>query len=708
MQRIKENSVEINNGNLGGKMKKIYFLLIIVLLVVTCVEKPTETTTLGSVHGTVIDQSNNLELAGVTVSIQNVGNRTTDNNGYYEFKDLEEDIYTIEAEKAGYVNEIEQVEIEANKSKIVNFTLHIAQPAQLVVSPTSLNFGQTVYNLNISVNNGGDEELSWQVSSDQSWLYTFPTTGTTTTETDEIKATVNRASLGVGNYSGNLSFTSNGGDFNVPIQMVVTPVVMNVLPTELDFGESEDELIFTITAIGNGELNWELTKDQNWISAVPTSGTLTNNYEDITVNVDRNELDPSTYEGIISIESNAGNINVSIYIIVADFPPPILEEPDNITESSMSLTWSVTNQDEIEEYRLYRSENPGVTQNSSLVTTISNPQLMFYNDTDLEDGTTYYYRVYSVSNFKIEVGSNEVNATTTIELGTWYLNTNLGDTNLNSVCGLNDNFIITVGSSFYGGKIFKYNGINWQQDSYIGDSDFLDIEIISENNIWILGGWGMYHYNGVNWSKILNYGSPLYEFYYTIDAFNEDEIIFGGKNLSEGKGIIGTWDGTNLTSTLLNAERIVDVKIQDVNNAWALDENGKVFYYNGYGWTEIHNGVNIDIYDCYTFEVIDNSEIWIGGNDYGSSKLYHLNGTIWEYYWVDGPIYDIFAFNSTNVWFASEDNNYPYEKNIYFWNGNQIVNIDTPSDLGIYGIYFKDQTDGWAVGEDGVVLRYHK
>jgi len=323
-------------------MKNFFFILTFILLFVLsgCADKPTDTTTLGSVYGRVHDESNNNELAGVTVSIQNVGNRTTNNDGYYEFKDLDEDIYTISAEKIGYVTESAQVEIEANKNKEVNFTLHAAQPAQLLITPTSLNFGQIETNLNLTINNGGDEELSWQVASDQSWLTTFPSTGTTTTETDEIVATINRGGLEVGNYSGNLSFTSNGGDFIVPVAMEVTPVVLNVSPLSLNFGSEETQLSFTISNLGNGELNWSLTPNQSWINAIPTSGTITTNTVDVTVTIDRAGLTPNTYNGSISINSNGGNQNVNITMIVLE-ETNIIEHFDNFN-NWVNTTYSTT------------------------------------------------------------------------------------------------------------------------------------------------------------------------------------------------------------------------------------------------------------------------------------------------------------------------------------------------------------------------------
>ena len=120
-------------------LNKFLFTIVIVALLSTCAEKPTEVTTLGSIYGVVNDESNNSLISGATVSIPEIGNRITSTNGSYEFDELEEDVYSVTASKAGYVSATEQVEAVANKNKEVNFYLRIAQPAQLLVSPQSLN-----------------------------------------------------------------------------------------------------------------------------------------------------------------------------------------------------------------------------------------------------------------------------------------------------------------------------------------------------------------------------------------------------------------------------------------------------------------------------------------------------------------------------------------------------------------------------------------
>ncbi|MBT6871296.1 MAG: hypothetical protein HOA66_07575 [Candidatus Marinimicrobia bacterium] len=369
---------------------KFLFTIVIVALLSTCAEKPTEVTTLGIIYGVVNDESNNNPLSGATVNIPEIGNRTTSTNGAYEIDELEEGVYSVTASKVGYVSVTEQIEAISNKNKEVNFYLGAAQPAQLLVSPQSLNFGQTVTSLQLTVDNGGDDELSWQVSSDQSWLTIFPTTGATTSETDEVTVSVNRSLLDVGNYTGNLSFASNGGDFSVPVSMEVTPVGLIVSTSTLDFVETESQISFTISNSGTSELIWDLSIEDSWVSTNLTSGTVTTNTETIMVNVNRSGLSPNTYTSSISIQSNGGNQTLTIIMIVPDGPSPTLSiNPTNLdfgyTDTQLSfiisnigeesLNWSISsNQSWIS---LWPNSGLTTTEDDEILVNVDRTDLLF-------------------------------------------------------------------------------------------------------------------------------------------------------------------------------------------------------------------------------------------------------------------------------------------------------------------------------------------
>ena len=334
-----------------------FIVITLIIFAVSCVEKPEEVTTLGGIYGVVSDDSNNNFLSDAIVNIQTIGNRVTLNDGAYLFEDLQEDIYAVSASKTGYVTETEQIEVVSNSFVEVNFSLRIAQPAELYVSPQSLNFGQTQVDLQISIDNAGDEELSWQVSSDQSWLTTFPTTGTTTSETDQISVSVNRSLLPVGFYDGNLFFTSNGGNFNIPVAMEVTPVGLILSQNNLDFGEDSTNMSFVISNSGNSELNYEIINTDSWVDVNPNFGTITTDSDVINVSINRGGLVPGEYNSVLSVESNGGNQSVFVEMIVPEGPAPDLSvstnnldfgaESDNMSfnifnSGEETLTWSVS------------------------------------------------------------------------------------------------------------------------------------------------------------------------------------------------------------------------------------------------------------------------------------------------------------------------------------------------------------------------------
>jgi hypothetical protein len=94
-------------------------------------------------------------------------------------------------------------------------------PPYLVVSSNSLDFGSTETIQNFTITNIGAGTLNWSISADQSWISLWPSSGSTSTEEDEISVTVDRTGLSYGAYSGNLNITSDGGNETVSVDMNV-------------------------------------------------------------------------------------------------------------------------------------------------------------------------------------------------------------------------------------------------------------------------------------------------------------------------------------------------------------------------------------------------------------------------------------------------------------------------------------------------------
>lgn len=129
--------------------------------------------------------------------------------------------------------------------------------------------------------------------------------------------------------------------------MEVSPVVLYVSPSTLNFGSIENSKSFTISNPGFGELNWSLSSNQSWINMTPTSGTNTTNSSNINVTIDRTGLNPNSYNGTISITSNGGNQDIAVSMQVEE-DTSIVEHFNNLNNwvnttystSFPELNWS--------------------------------------------------------------------------------------------------------------------------------------------------------------------------------------------------------------------------------------------------------------------------------------------------------------------------------------------------------------------------------
>ncbi|MGH7492352.1 MAG: FlgD immunoglobulin-like domain containing protein [bacterium] len=89
----------------------------------------------------------------------------------------------------------------------------ISSPAILTVNPLVLDFsavqgGQNPAAKTFNITNTGTGTMNWTVADDQPWLSASPTSGSTTTETDQVTVSINIAGLAAGSYTGNITVTA--------------------------------------------------------------------------------------------------------------------------------------------------------------------------------------------------------------------------------------------------------------------------------------------------------------------------------------------------------------------------------------------------------------------------------------------------------------------------------------------------------------------
>ena len=102
-----------------------------------------------------------------------------------------------------------------------------AAGATLVINPASLNFGDTLDTITLTVENGGTESLSLlSVAADENWL-TLDAADVDADGLGSYSATVDRSVLDSGTYSATLTFISTANTVTVAVIMQVAEAVLN-------------------------------------------------------------------------------------------------------------------------------------------------------------------------------------------------------------------------------------------------------------------------------------------------------------------------------------------------------------------------------------------------------------------------------------------------------------------------------------------------
>jgi Viral BACON domain len=183
------------------------------------------------------------------------------------------------------------------------------------LSPTALSFSGMAGSTNpaaqlLTVSNPTGGTLSWSLSDNAAWLSLSTASGTTTTETDSISASVNLAGLAAGTYTAAITVTASGAANTpqiIPVSLTVAtaPTVAPVIglsTTSLAFtgtagGTNPTTQSFTISNTGSGTLTWTTSDTAAWLTLTPASGTNTGT---VTATVNLTGLAAGTYSGTIT------------------------------------------------------------------------------------------------------------------------------------------------------------------------------------------------------------------------------------------------------------------------------------------------------------------------------------------------------------------------------------------------------------------------
>jgi|GEM_PF-2953014 len=384
-----------------------------------------------------------------------------------------------------------------------------------------------------------------------------------------------------------------------------------------------------------------------------------------------------------------------------------LTYPSDITASSMTITWSLNEDPNFVAYKLYYDTVSTVSENSILAATITDISTASYKIADLEANKTYYFRLYVLNSNNNSVGSNIVYGKTSVIKGEWKLVTQITDVTFQAVYFISDTNGYFAGFSNDGydkgeGIIYHWNGSEFIQEILPDCYGLSDIKFIDTNAGYAVGKYGTFlRYSNGSWTE---FSSPV-----DPDLLNEIPKVFPLtlNNIWCFSDDVYNWNGSDWVSYNIEVD---DIYFIDNSNGWICDGYGKIYHYDGIGWSLFvdlelswENGGNGHI------SFYNSTDGWFFYQDAGRSlhDIFHFDGNTWteidnEPFLSDKKnVNSIYEISASNI-FAVGSWGY-----IYHYDGSEWKSINSPVTSHLYGVYMLSNSDGWAVGKDGVILRYY-
>jgi len=206
-----------------------------------------------------------------------------------------------------------------------------SQPV-LTVSVSTLAFGSVRSVDSLTVSNTGGGTLNWSATPGQIWITVNPNQGSLSAGASiTVTITIDRDVVPQGgDYSDNVSFTSNGGSATVAVSMHKS--VLAATPAQIDFGSAYETRQLTLTNESDDTLNWQGSADESYLGVTPNIGTLyASGSVNLTVSADRILLVDGTHTGNFYFYAGSESLIVPATVEVT---PELSLSPPSLAMSS--------------------------------------------------------------------------------------------------------------------------------------------------------------------------------------------------------------------------------------------------------------------------------------------------------------------------------------------------------------------------------------
>jgi sugar lactone lactonase YvrE len=217
------------------------------------------------------------------------------------------------------------------------YTKMMVSPAELAYSAQEC--GSPPADKTVTVSNGGPGTLSFDVTSDATWLTSSYISNTISgVGSVDVAVSVDKSGLNVGTFTNTLTVASASGEQTVTVTLeVLPPSTLNVSPSSLSFsanGGNPPAQTLGIELSGGG--TWSATSDSAWLGVSPSSGS--SSLIAAQVGVDATGLSNGQHTGNIIVDGSCIAAAVVVPVTLDVVAGGTIDVTTNNADASFTIT----------------------------------------------------------------------------------------------------------------------------------------------------------------------------------------------------------------------------------------------------------------------------------------------------------------------------------------------------------------------------------